>query len=123
MALDYVGLAATVSEVLVEFAAGAVATISRTTPAQYDPETGTSAPESVTTQTVTAVADNYDIRLIDGTLIQRGDQQVFMSAKDPIQPMIGDKFIWAGVEYNVIGVTPISPNGLVTLLYELQVRR
>jgi hypothetical protein len=120
MAFDYAGLALTAEEIIAEF--GAAAVLSRTTSGGYDPETGISAPEATTLQNVTAVCIDYDAKFIDGTLILRGDKQVFISANGVTVPAAGDRFAWQGGEYSVIAVTPLSPAGVV-LLYELQVRR
>lgn len=121
MAFDYADLALTADELLAEF--GAAATLSRTVAGGYDPETGISAPQSVDVQNITAVCIDYDAKFIDGTLIIRGDKQVFMSAKDATLPLAGDRFTWQGGEYSVIAVTPLAPGGAVTVLYELQVRK
>lgn len=120
MAFDYADMALTADELLAEF--GAAATLTRTTAGQYDPETGTSTPESTVTQAITAVCIDYEAKFIDGTLIIRGDKQVFMSAKGVTPPAAGDKFTWPAAEYSVIAATPLAPAGIV-LLYELQVRR
>ena len=119
-AFDYAGLALSADELLQEF--GAAATITRTTAGQYDPETGTSTPETVTTQNVTAVCIDYATEFIDGSIIIRGDKQVFLSPKGIIAPAAGDKFTWQGAEYSVIAVTPLAPAG-VTVLIEMQARR
>lgn len=116
----YDDLALTADELLVEF--GAAAVLSRTIAGGYDPATGTSAPGSVAIQNVTAVCIDYEAKFIDGTLILRGDKQVFMSAKDVTLPAAGDKFTWQGAEYSVIAVTPLAPAGVV-VLFEIQVRR
>lgn len=120
MSFDYADLALTADELLTEFGAGA--TLSRTIAGGYDTATGISAPESIDVQSVTAVCIDYDAKYIDGTLIIRGDKQVFMSAKDATLPMAGDKFTWQGGAFSVIAVTPLAPAGL-TVLFELQVRR
>lgn len=120
MSFDYADLALTADELLVEF--GASATLSRTIAGGYDPEAGISAEQSVDVQNITAVCIDYDAKFIDGTLVLRGDKQVFMSAKDVTPPAAGDKFTWQGGEYSVIAVTPLAPAGIVAL-YELQVRR
>lgn len=116
----YADLALTADELLTEFGAGA--TLSRTVAGGYDPATGISAPESVDVQSITAVCIDYDAKYIDGTLIIRGDKQVFMSAKDVTLPMAGDRFAWQGADYAVIAVAPLAPAGL-TVLFELQVRK
>lgn len=120
MSFDYAVMALTADELIAEF--GAAATLSRTVAGGYDPETGISAPESVDVQNITAVCIDFDAKFIDGSLIIRGDKQVFVSAQDVTPPAAGDKFTWQGAEYSVIAVTPLSPAGTV-LLYELQVRK
>jgi hypothetical protein len=117
----YSDLALTADELLQEF--GAAATLSRTIAGGYNPETGVSAPQSVDVQNVTAVCIDFDAKFIDNSLILRGDKQVYLSAKDVALPLAGDKFTWSGVEYSVIAVAPLAPDGITTLLFELQVRR
>jgi hypothetical protein len=121
MSFDYVSMGVTADELISEF--GAAAVLSRTTSGGYDPETGISAPQSTTLQNVTAVCIDYSAEFVDGTLILRGDKQVFLSANGVTLPAAGDKFAWQGGEYSVIAVTPLAPNGITTLLYELQIRR
>lgn len=120
MAFDYADLALTADELLREFGAGA--TLSRTIAGGYDPATGISAPESVDVQNITAVCIDFDAKFIDGSLIVRGDKQVFVSAADVALPLAGDKFTWQGGEFSVISVTPLAPAG-VDVLFELQIRR
>lgn len=119
-AFDYAGMSLTAAELIGEF--GAAATLSRTIAGGYDPATGISAPQSVDVQNITAVCIDYDAKFIDGSLIIRGDKQVFVSAKDVTLPMAGDRFTWQGADYAVIAVTPLAPSG-ITVLIELQVRK
>lgn len=86
------------------------------------------SPNTETLETVSAVFLNYDIRQIDGELIKRGDQNVFLSPVDTATPpRVGDVIrrpVETGTieQWNVIGVRPLAPNGEF-ILYELDVRR
>jgi hypothetical protein len=121
VSFDYAAMALTADELLTEF--GSSATLTRTTAGAYDPSTGTSTPETTTTQAVTAVCIDYAAEFVDGSLIVRGDKQVFLSPSGiTVMPAAGDKFTWDSVEYSVINATPLAPAG-ITVLIEIQARR
>lgn len=119
MSFDYASMMLSADELIAEF--GSSASISRTTAGGYNPETGTSSPESTVTQNVKAVVIDYENSFVDGSLILRGDKQVFISANGVTQPAAGDKFMWQTKEYSVIAVTPLAPAG-VNVLFEVQCR-
>jgi len=74
-----------------------------------------------TDQTVQAVFLNYKQDYIDGTLIQEGDQQVFIPADGLTEaPQLNGQIIRNGEEWKIMNVKPLSPNGQL-IMYELQV--
>lgn len=95
-------------------------TLSRDTPGSYDPATAT------VTNTTTTAADSGVIfpyadglSMVEGSLIQRGDQQVFINIATAPRP--ADRLTVGAKVYNVINVKEIAPAG-TSVLYELQVR-
>jgi hypothetical protein len=69
-----------------------------------------------------AVLD-YNKRDIDGTLIQKTDQMVYVSTAGlTISPETTDRLIVGGAVLTVVNVKPLSPAGTV-VYYELQVRK
>lgn len=117
MAFDYEEIRATADEILEEY--GAPAQVTQVTPGTYDPETGTVASTSVTTDTFAAVFD-YGTDLIDGTRILTGDKQVFM--KGSVIPNPDDIFTFGSKVYRIINAKELAP-ARVNVLTELQVRR
>lgn len=116
MSYNYSKLSANVKKLLAKF--GQAMTLSRDTPGAYDPATQT------VTNTTTTAADNgvilpYTTGQIDGSLIQKDDQQVFINISTA--PLPGDRLTVGGKGYNIIAVKAIEPAG-VNVLYELQVR-
>lgn len=105
---------------------GQAATLKQSTIGAYDPATGT-ASETVTSSTGRVVVTDYDIRQVDGTLIQRGDKRILLSvitgvgAKD-VSPVPGDKIVVGNVTYTVVDASPLSPGGTV-VMHEIQARR
>ncbi len=73
-----------------------------------------------------AVWLGYTDSRIDGTLVRRGDQRVFIPAADlgTIEPNnVTDSLVRASGEvWNIIEVKPLSPNGQ-KIIYEAQVRK
>jgi hypothetical protein len=116
MTFDYAAAAASALDMLNRF--GAPATLKRTTAGTYDPATGT-ATETVIDLATTAVVLAFPQKYIDGTLIRQGDRRALCAPG--VEPKAGDRFAWQGVEYTVIGATPIAPAG-VAVLFEAQIR-
>lgn len=116
MTFNYTSTAATATRLLKRF--GAAATLKRTVPGAYDPVTGAATP-TVTSLATTAVVLAFDQKYIDGTLILRGDQQVYFAPG--VVPRQGDVLTWQALDYQVIAVKPVSPAGTV-VLFEGQLR-
>lgn len=115
----YSDLAATAVELLAEF--GAPVTLVRVTPGAYDPETGTST-QTTTSHAGTGVKLDYQQDEIDGTLIRRGDQRVYMAPDLAVTPRTGDTLTIGGESWQVIESRPLAPAGAV-VLHDVQVRK
>lgn len=96
-------------------------TLSHDAPGAYDPATGT-VTNTTTTATDSGVIFPYadGLSLIEGSLIQRGDQQVFISIATAQLP--ADRITVGTTVYNVINVKEIAPAG-TSVLFELQCRK
>lgn len=76
-------------------------------------------------QAIVAAAFPYDERLIDGTVIQRGDKQMFVSVVGVTEISNASRVLWpdaAPETYTVINHKELGPAG-INVLYELQVRK
>lgn len=114
----YDALALTTDELLDEF--GQPITIRRTA-SVYDPATGTSSQSTVDTMAYGAKLP-YGDRAIDGTLIQSGDEQVYVSPVNVVSIEVGDKIIIGADTYSIVRVKTTAPAG-VAVIHEVQVRR
>jgi len=83
---------------------------------------------SAVDSTVDAVFLDYEQKYIDGTVIQMGDQRVYMpsTATDgatPVTPVV-DAVILRGAEkpWKIISARPLNPNGQ-QVMYDVQVRQ
>lgn len=117
MAIDYARLGGRAAAIIAKF--GATGQWTDVRRGEYDPDTGTSPDNSVTTDVTAAVFD-YDSHNIDGTRILTGDKQVLLSGDVAGKP--DDIFTWQGTAYRVISVKPLAPAG-VNVITEWQVRR
>lgn len=76
---------------------------------------------------VTLVVTNYSNRQIDGTRIQQGDRQIFISPRnrfggDLAEPRLEDRIRDAnGVDYEIVNSNPVKP-ATVAVLFEVQGR-
>ena len=105
---------------------GGIVTLRREAPGDYDPEAGGPGPGVVTEYLGTGVTVNYDMENIDGTLIQRGDQQLLFSPlrRDGLvmpAPTTADLVLIGGVAYTVKNVETTRPVD-VAVLHTLQLR-
>lgn len=118
--MNYAQFAQIANQMLTSF--GVSATLSRQASGPYNPATA-SASITTTNQTVTVVTSPYPAKMIDGTMIQSSDLQVFVGTSgvtSPPEP--ADTLTVGGTEWTVISVKTYNPAG-TTLLYELQVRQ
>jgi hypothetical protein len=120
MSFDYSELAAEVQTILDEF--GREATLNRKGTPVYDPATGRTTTTPLT-QTLQAAKFPYGDKLIDGTLIRAGDEQLYASAYGTtLVPQPGDTITWGTETWNVVRAKHIAPAG-VFVLFEVQVRK
>ena len=104
---------------------GGAVTLRRIVLGDDDPDTGKPT-RIVTDHTAAGVKLNYSADRIDGTLIQSGDQELYLS---PLQlnglampaPTVGDLVLIAGVQYAIGPVQKIEPVD-VPVLYILQLK-
>jgi len=76
-----------------------------------------------TEQSIEAVFLDYEQKYIDGTLIQAGDQRVFMPASGLNTYPQRESIISRGGDlWKVVNVSPLNPNGQ-NIMFELQVRK
>jgi hypothetical protein len=79
------------------------------------------------TQTASGVVDNYSLREIDGSNVQRGDQKLYLSALNSdgdaiTAPVLGSTATVNGAVWRVMEVETVSPAG-TPVLYVLQLRK
>ncbi|WVW77401.1 head closure [Stenotrophomonas phage vB_SmaS_Bhz59] len=85
-------------------------------------------PATTVDATVDAVFLDYEQKYIDGTIIQMGDQRVYMpsTATDRVTPVtpVVDAVILRGTEkpWKIISAKPLNPNGQ-QIMYDVQVRQ
>ena len=91
-------------------------------PGTYNPGTGEfDGNTDPVTYTASGVKLGYEQSDIDGTLIQRGDQQVYVPALGFTRPETNEQITVGGKSCTVVGVEVLAP-GDVDILYILQVR-
>lgn len=101
--------------------------ITRSTPGSpgiYNPETGEhegGTEPSNTTYTAPGVKIGYEQRDVDGTLIQRGDQQLYVPALGFVRPATNEQITVGTTVCAVIGVEVVAP-GDTDILYIIQIR-
>lgn len=89
---------------------------------EYDPSTGTTKPdEQPQIYESVGLKDRYRQNDIDGTLIKRGDQQLYVAAEDFIRPKSNERIKISGVIYTIENVGVVAP-GDTDILYSLQIR-
>lgn len=74
-------------------------------------------------QTPSAVFLDYAQDYIDGTVIKRGDQRVFIAAADLTTPPTANGIILRGAEtWKIQAIGPLNPAG-DPIMYDIQVRQ
>lgn len=77
-------------------------------------------------KTVKGVFLDYDQKYVDGTVIQTGDQRVYLPAADTagnaITPEPEGQVLRGTVVWKIINIKPLNPNGQ-SIMFELQVRQ
>jgi hypothetical protein len=116
----YAGLRSTASALLQD--KGMAMTLHKRTPAAYDPATASTMVDEVD-HACTGAQFDFPALLIDGTMIQRGDKKVVLSAQGlTVVPDVGDAMTAGTTRRNVISVKAIAPADIV-VAYVLQVRK
>jgi hypothetical protein len=113
MTFNYAGTQQSAYNLLSKF--GQAITIVRTINESYDPVTS-AVTATTTTQAARGVTLNYNSKDVDGVLILRGDQQLFLSPVGIIAPAIGDKVTINSVDWMVTMVDELNPGGTALLL-------
>ena len=124
MQFNYAKTAATADRLLKRY--GAKAVMSRVTAGEYDTATGLTAPDTISTQDVTAAVFDFSGQqagqTFDGqTLILSGDKQAYLSAMGINPIMVGDTMPWDGGNYTVMAIKRLAPAG-IAVLYEALIR-
>jgi hypothetical protein len=104
---------------------GVAIVLTKATPDDYDPATGTRDDLGSTDFTGAAVRDTYSAKEIDGTRIREGDARLYLALDDPTAaPEIGDALTIDGeTGWAIAGpVTRIQP-GSVVIVYDIQARK
>ncbi|MDX0450945.1 hypothetical protein GOC61_26815 [Sinorhizobium medicae] len=72
----------------------------------------------VTSYPATLVPMAYEARYIDGTVIQTGDMQIFISAVGlPIEPTVGDVVTANGADYAIVAGDPNKYDGITPVVF------
>jgi hypothetical protein len=109
-------------ELITEF--GQPVTIRTITVGEYDPDTGTASPDTITDQTAQGIlADYTGLEFQANSLIKQGDKKLKLAAKGLTSaPSLLSKVIADGKTWSIVPpLKEINPAG-TPLLYELQVR-
>lgn len=122
MKYDYAKTAASALKLIDRFGAPCVLTRQGQGQGDYNPSTGTYDPAPDETQDAFAAVFPYPQKLIDGTTVMQGDQQVYVAANLTWAPRATDVLTWQGVDYTVVSVKNLAPAG-ESVLFELQVRK
>lgn len=114
---DYTEMQATAHELIEEF--GQAGTVKRVTPP--DPVYG--GEPIVTSYPATLVPMAYEARYIDGTVIQTGDMQIYISVVGlAIEPTVGDVVTANGTDYAIINGDPNKYDGITSVVFIVQGR-
>lgn len=93
-------------------------------PGTYNPETGEyegGTEPSITTYAASGVKIGYEQSDVDGTLIQRGDQQLYVPALGFVRPVTNEQITVGTTVCIAIGVEVLAP-GDADILYIIQIR-
>lgn len=88
----------------------------------YDPSTGRVS-QQMTDVGCTAVRTKYSIKEVDGKKIRQGDFKLIAAGVDLNAGECDIAIQFGGQKFRVINITPVSPDGITTLLYFLQCRK
>lgn len=103
---------------------GKTMTLRRETGSAYDPATGSNVP-TYTTYSVKGRVEDYEDRLIDGTLVKSGDRRVTFPAAgltSGVEPLTTDQWVIGATTYAIVRVKATDATDEVAM-WELQVRK
>ncbi|MDE3773622.1 hypothetical protein I7F96_22055 [Sinorhizobium meliloti] len=113
----YARLQATAQRLIAKY--GQSATVKRITPP--DPVYG--GEPVVTSYPATLVAMAYEARYTDGTVIQTGDMQIYISSVGlSIEPTLGDVVTANGADYAIVAGDPNKYDGVTNVVFIVQGR-
>ncbi|MDX0312816.1 hypothetical protein GOC54_17305 [Sinorhizobium meliloti] len=113
----YARLQATAQRLIAKY--GQSATVKRITPP--DPVYGGDPVETAYPATLVPMA--YEARYIDGTVIQTGDMQIYISSVGlSIEPTVGDVVTANGADYAIINGDPNKYDGITPVVFIVQGR-
>ena len=118
MSFDYAETAQTAAELLREF--GSIVTLTRVAAGTDNPDTGVVSSTGATFA-ASGVRLDYSQRDIDGTLVKRGDQRVYIDPFLATTPQTGDTITIGSEAFTVVNSRPLAPAGVV-VLHDVQVR-
>lgn len=116
MTFDYSKLAQVALTQIANFGRDVV--LKRVTESTYDYDTGTNTGGSIATETIKAVVTDYELKQIDGTIIQRGDKLYTIAAQGLSSPQTNDFLD----DWKILAVDTIQ-TGDTAMLYKCQVRK
>ena len=113
----YSELATTATRLLTE--KGETATFTRTSPGTFDPVTGTSSGQNVTTFTAKVYPSDFSVSQVNGKSILSGDKKLIVQAGN--KPAVNDKVSLSGIVTTVISFESV---GLTSdeVIYVVQTR-
>lgn len=120
MKKDYAAIASRVQPLIERL--GAELTVTRSTVASFDPSLGYTVPGADLVATGSGVMDSYKSRDIDGTVIRRGDMEIYIGPELAFEPAVNDTVTVDSVTWNIVNVEQVSPAG-TDCLYICHVRR
>lgn len=97
-------------------------TLIRTVSGEYDPETGITPPDTVTSYAGSGIRETYKAQDIDGSLIKAGDVRfmispVLLNGADMPEPTTSDKILFDGETSTIQAVEPGDYAGLACFFY------
>lgn len=97
--------------------------IVRSTPGAYSAADGSTATATTATWSTRGLFLNYEDKLIDGTMIRRGDRKCFVKLKDSsYSPKVDDAVTAGSDKYAVLDFETIELGG-TSIIFILHVRR
>lgn len=98
---------------------GQAGVVTRVTP----PDSVLGGEPVLTPYPATLVPMSYEARYVDGTVVQHGDVQVYISSVGlPITPQVGDHVVANGVEYSIVNTEPNVYDGQTSVVHICQAR-